>query len=87
MSECSEDTCLVKNGSNMYLGDDKAKELVIICDHVHFLKKNEWTQECFLSPKGAETHVTLTGNKHSVAYLGSRSAKVPTLRLGLKSLL
>ncbi len=34
----------VKNGSNMYLGDDGVKELVIICDHVH---KNEWTQDCF----------------------------------------
>ncbi len=25
VSECSEDMCLVKNGSNMYLGDDGAK--------------------------------------------------------------
>ncbi len=32
----SEDMCLVKNWSNMYLGDDGAKELVIICDHVYF---------------------------------------------------
>ncbi len=45
--------CLVKNGSNMYLGHDEAKELVIICDHIHFFPKNEWTQDCFLSPKGA----------------------------------
>ncbi len=43
----------VKNGSNVYLGDDGVKELVIICDHVHFFSKNEWTQDCFLSPKGA----------------------------------
>ncbi len=48
--ECWEDMCLVKNGSNMYLGDDGAKELVIICDHVHFSRKNEWTHDCFQSP-------------------------------------
>ncbi len=42
-----------KNGSNMYLGDNGLKELVIICDHVHFSHKNGWTQDCFLSPKGA----------------------------------
>ncbi len=63
VSECSEDMCLVKNGSNLYLGDDGAKELVIICDRVHFSHKNEWTQDCFLSPTEAEpwrTHVTLT---------------------------
>ncbi len=53
MSECSEDMCLVKNGSSMYLGDNGAKELVIICDHVYFFHKNEWTRDCFLSPKGA----------------------------------
>ncbi len=47
-SECSEDTCLVKKGSNMYVGDDEAKESVIICDHVHFSPKNEWTQDCLL---------------------------------------
>ncbi len=46
-SKCLEDMCLVKNGSNMYLGDDRAKELVMICDHVHFSHKNEWTQDCF----------------------------------------
>ncbi len=50
VSECSEDMCPVKNGPNMYLGDDEAKELVIICDHVHFSGKNEWTKD---SPKGA----------------------------------
>ncbi len=44
---------LVKNRSNMYLGDDGVKELVIICDHVHFSCKNEWTQDCVQSPKGA----------------------------------
>ncbi len=43
----------VKNGSNVYLVDDEVKELVIICDHVHFSHKIEWTQDCFLSPKGA----------------------------------
>ncbi len=53
VSECSEGMCLVKNGSSVYLGDDWAKELVIICDHVHFSHKNEWTQDCFLSPKAA----------------------------------
>ncbi len=37
----------VKNGSNMYLGDNGVKELVRICDHVHFSYNNEWTQECF----------------------------------------
>ncbi len=45
--------CPVKNGSNMYLGDDGVKALVIICDRVHFSLKNEKTQDCFLSPKGA----------------------------------
>ncbi len=53
VSECSEDLRLVKNESNMYLGDDGGKELVIICNHIHFSLKNEWTQNCFLSPKGA----------------------------------
>ncbi len=55
--------CLVKNDSSMYPGDNGAKELVVICDHVYFFHKNEWTQNCFLSPKGAgpwwKTHVTL----------------------------
>ncbi len=32
---------------------DGTKELVRICDHVHFSRKNKWTQDCFLSPKGA----------------------------------
>ncbi len=36
---------------SMYLGDDGAKELVIICD---FSRKNERTQNCFLSLKGVE---------------------------------
>ncbi len=70
MTECSEDMCLVKNGSNMYLGDDGAKELVIICDHVHFSHKNEWTKDCFWSPKGAgpwrNPCDTDTGNERSV---------------------
>ncbi len=42
-----------ENGSSMYRGDDGVKELVKICDHVHFSHKNEWTRDCFLSPKGA----------------------------------
>ncbi len=37
--------CLLKNRSHMYLGDNGAKELVIICDHVHFSRKNEWTKD------------------------------------------
>ncbi len=40
-----------KNGSSMYLADDGAKDLVIICDYVYFSHKNERTQDCFLSPK------------------------------------
>ncbi len=44
-----EDMCLVKNGSNVYLGDDGVKELVKICDHVHFSHKNEWTKDCIIS--------------------------------------
>ncbi len=42
----------------MDLSDNGVKELVIICDHAHFSHKNEWTLDCFLSPKGAG-HVTL----------------------------
>ncbi len=45
VSECAEDLCLVKNKSNMHLGDDGAKELVIICDLVYFSHENEWTQD------------------------------------------
>ncbi len=70
MSECSEDVCLVKNGSNTYLGDAGAKELVIICDHGHFSHKNERSRDCFLFPKGAELWQnpcdTDTGNESSV---------------------
>ncbi len=57
-------TCVSqKNGSTMYLGDDGVKELVIIYDHVDFSRKDEWTQDCFLSPKRAgagpwRNHVT-----------------------------
>ncbi len=62
MSECSEDMCLVKNGSNMYLADDGVKELVIICDHIHFSHKNEiglTTASCLLKGRSqGETHVT-----------------------------
>ncbi len=71
--ECLEDTCLVKNGSNMYLDDDWAKEVVIICDYVNFSCKNERTQDCFWSPKGAGLWRNLwdtdTGNKRSVRRL------------------
>ncbi len=72
VSECSEDVS-VKNGSKMYLGEDGMKESVIICDHVHFSRKNEWTQDCFLSPKGAgpgeKPCDTDTGNERSVRRL------------------
>ncbi len=47
VSKCSKDVCLVKNGSNMYLGDNWKKKYVIICDHVNFFHENEWTQDCF----------------------------------------
>ncbi len=53
VSDCSEDTCLVKNGSNMCLGDDGAKELILIYDHIHLSHKNKWTKNCVWSPKGA----------------------------------
>ncbi len=53
VSESLEDTCLEKSGSNTHFGEDGVKELVIICDHIHFSQRNEWTQDCFLSPKGA----------------------------------
>ncbi len=53
VSECSEDMCPVKNGSNIYLGDNGVKDLVIICDHIHFSHRNEWTQDCLWSPEGA----------------------------------
>ncbi len=46
----------------MYFGDDGGKELVIICDHVHFSRENEWTKDasCFLKERGrGEIHVTL----------------------------
>ncbi len=73
MSECSEDMCFVKNGSNMYLGDDGMKEMIIICDHVYFSHKTGWTQDCFLSPKGAgpwgNPCDTDTGNEQSVRRL------------------
>ncbi len=45
VSECSQDMCLVKNGSIMYLGDDGVKELIINCDHIHFSGKNELNQD------------------------------------------
>ncbi len=65
----------VKSGSNKYLGDDGAKELVIIYDHVHFSCKNKWTKDCFLSPKGAgpwrNPCDTDTGNERSVRVLAS----------------
>ncbi len=37
----------MKNGSNMYLGDNGGTELAIICDHIHFSHKNEWNQDRF----------------------------------------
>ncbi len=67
MSELSGEISLVKNGSNMYFGDNRLKRLVIICDHVYFFHKNEKTQGCFLSPKGD----TDTGNACSVCCLDS----------------
>ncbi len=45
MFECSEDKRLVKNWSTTYLGDDEAKELVIICDHSHFSCEDKWTKD------------------------------------------
>ncbi len=71
VSECSEDMSLVNIGFNMYFGDDEAKALVIICDHVHFSHKNEGTS--LLKGRGrGETNVTLisvTGNERSVSGL------------------
>ncbi len=57
LSECSGNSCLLKNGSSMFLDDNGAKELLIICDHVHFSHKNELTK--------------VTGNDWSVGGLGS----------------
>ncbi len=62
VSECLEDMCLVKNGSNMYLGDVGAKELIIICDHVNFSVRMNGlkTVSSLLKGRGhGETHVTL----------------------------
>ncbi len=50
VSECLEDMCPGKNGSNMYLGDDGAKEFVVVCDYLHFSHKNKWTEDGFLCP-------------------------------------
>ncbi len=53
VSECSEDMCL---------GDNGAKELVIICDHVHFSQRMNGlkTASSLLKGRGhGETHVTL----------------------------
>ncbi len=75
VSECQEDMCLVKNGSDMYLGDDGVKELIIIYDHVYVFHKNEWTQEYVLFPKGEGPWLnpcdTDTGNEHPAGGLGS----------------
>ncbi len=49
ISECLEDMRLMKNGSKMYLCDDEAKELVIICGHVHFFRKNEMNHQWDIS--------------------------------------
>ncbi len=54
LSECSDDMCLVKNWFSLYLGNDGVKELVIICDHVHFsLRINGLkTASCLLKGRG-----------------------------------
>ncbi len=73
MSECSEDTCLVKNGSNMYLGDNRAKELVIMCDHAHFSNKQNGLKSASTLLKGRglvkKPCDTGTGNEQSVRHL------------------
>ncbi len=35
----------VSEKCHMYLGDDGAKELVLMCDHVDFSHKNKWTED------------------------------------------
>ncbi len=59
----------------MYFGENRSKELVMICDHVHFSHNNEWTQDCFLFPKGAGRWRNPcdidTGNEWSVRGLAS----------------
>ncbi len=73
-SEFLEDMCLVNNGSNMYLGDDGVKELLIICDHVYLSHKNEWTYffpraSSLLKGRGrGETHVTLIQEMNRLAF-------------------
>ncbi len=56
----------------MYLGDDGVKELDINCDDINFSHKNEWTQDCFQSPKHGPWHPcdTDAGNEPSVGGLG-----------------
>ncbi len=53
VSECSEDTCLVKNGSNMYLGNDGEKELVIATMFISPITMNGlMTASCLLKGRG-----------------------------------
>ncbi len=60
----------VKNGSNTYLGEDEVKELVIICDHLYFSRKHDWTKtaSCLLKGRGRGEKPcdTDTGNEQSV---------------------
>ncbi len=51
----------MKNWSNLYLGDEWVKELVVICDHVHFSYNNEWPWQ---NPCDSDT-----GNEQSVGVL------------------
>ncbi len=62
MSECLIDMCLAKIVTNLYPGDDEAKDLVLICDHVHFSHKNKWTKTASSPLKWwgcGKTHVTV----------------------------
>ncbi len=62
VSECSEDMCLVKNGSNMYLGNDGEKKLVIICDQTkrNWCKHNQNMQTPHLPVVCSEATVLTT---------------------------
>ncbi len=58
----------------MYLGDNGAKELVTICDHVHFSHRMNGLQTASSPLKGrgcGETHDTDMGNECSVGGLTS----------------
>ncbi len=72
VSECSGDMCLVKNESSMYLDDYGAKELVIICDRVHFslVRMNgPNTASSLLKSRDEKPRDTDTGNEHQVRRL------------------